>query len=137
MKQPCEKNRHILTLLLFMGAVILAPLCYFVFVKITGRGLPCLVLMLTGVYCPACGITRMALSLLSGDLAGAFRYNALLFVLIPMGLCYGIYRAVLYIRYGDVPMKRWETVFIASAVALILLFGVLRNLPMFSFLAPA
>ncbi len=136
MKRLSEKNRRILTLFFLMGATIFAPFCYFLLVKLMGRGLPCLVLMLTGLYCPACGVTRMATALLAGDLAGAFRYHPLLMLLIPIGLCYGAYRAVIYIKCGDVPAKRWEKVFVASAVALILLFGVLRNLPMFSFLAP-
>jgi hypothetical protein len=39
---------------------------------------------LTGWQCPACGGTRMAYDLLHGDLAGAWRDNALLLLALPL-----------------------------------------------------
>lgn len=50
-----------------------------------GIGVPCPLLLLTGIQCPFCGGTRMVASLLSGDLAAAWHYNPLLF-LVGVGI---------------------------------------------------
>ena len=47
---------------------------------ITGWGLPCGLRILTGLQCPFCGGTRMAVDLLHGDLVGAWNHNALLVI---------------------------------------------------------
>lgn len=48
----------------------------------------CSFLSLTGYKCPGCGGQRAVHALLNGDVAGAFRYNALLMIAVPwMGLC--------------------------------------------------
>jgi len=46
----------------------------------TGLGLPCPFRTLTGWECPLCGATRLAASLLQGDLAAAFGYNPVVLV---------------------------------------------------------
>ena len=48
----------------------------------------CTFLTLTGYKCPGCGSQRAIHVLLNGDVAGAFRYNAMLLVAIPwIALC--------------------------------------------------
>ena len=48
----------------------------------------CSFLSLTGYKCPGCGGQRAVHALLNGDVAGAFRFNALLMIAVPwMGLC--------------------------------------------------
>ena len=37
-----------------------------------------------GIPCPGCGLTRATLSLLQGDVAGAYHYHPLVFVLGPL-----------------------------------------------------
>lgn len=39
---------------------------------------------LFGIPCPGCGLTRATLALLHGDLAGAFHFHPLVFVLSPL-----------------------------------------------------
>src|SRR5688572_8141258 len=45
---------------------------------------PCVFRALTGLLCPGCGATRAMHHLLHGDVAGAFRLNAMLLILGPV-----------------------------------------------------
>ncbi|ACU39252.1 conserved hypothetical protein [Actinosynnema mirum DSM 43827] len=48
---------------------------------------PCPLRALTGIWCPACGATRMAHALLHGDLAAAWQFNAVVLVAgMPLAL---------------------------------------------------
>ena len=88
---------------------------------------------ITGFYCPGCGITRMLLSILKLDFYGAFRYNPLLFISIPIGL----YLYIDYLirkensLYKKIPEKGWYVV-----IVIFIIYGILRNIPAFDFLAP-
>ena len=70
--------------------------CLLVLYLVTGNYfdiyIPCPIKELTGLYCPGCGITRMFKSLLELDFYAAFRYNPLLFIMLPFAL-------VLYFDY--------------------------------------
>lgn len=95
--------------------------------------IPCPIKKITGLYCPGCGITRMLLSLLKLDFYGAFRYNPLVFVSLPIG----IYLYIDYIikkdksLYKRLPEKIWYIIII-----IFIIYGILRNIPSFDFLAP-
>lgn len=96
---------------------------------------PCVLLSITGFYCPACGGTRAAYDLLHGDVAGAFARNPavpVLLVLTVVGLGVRVWRR----RSGREvrPVSVWVPVAIALAL---LVFGILRNLPGWDFLSPA
>lgn len=100
-----------------------------------GINIYCTTHQLTGLYCPGCGITRMLVSLVRGDLHTAFRYNPFLFITaLPMTGMY-LYGSYLWIKKGDVAMCVGVAVLIWGVIALI--FGILRNIPLFAgFLAP-
>ncbi len=51
-------------------------------------GLTCPIKFLTGVSCAGCGMTRAWLSFLRGDIAGAFSFHPLFWILIPTGLLF-------------------------------------------------
>ncbi len=86
------------------------------------------------VYCPGCGLTRMLLAILKLDFYQAFRYNQLLFILMPFALLllfeniYSEYKNKKSI-YKKIPNYIWY-----SLIVILLLYAVLRNI--FSFLAP-
>lgn len=95
--------------------------------------IPCPIKKITGLYCPGCGITRMLLSLLKLDFYKAFRYNPLVFISLPIG----IYLYIDYIirknksLYKKIPQKAWYII-----IVIFIVYGILRNIPSFDFLAP-
>ena len=95
----------------------------------------CLFHKLTGLNCPGCGGTRAAYQLLHGHLLPALRDNALfvltLAALTMRGLWFASRKICRQPATLSVPPKAlW--VYLVLAIA----FGVLRNLPGFSFLSP-
>jgi len=72
---------------------------------------------LTGLQCPGCGTTRALHHLLHGDIAGAFHYNAMLFVVVPFGAVASASR-----RFLTHPLTGW------SAVVVTIVWWVGRNI---------
>lgn len=67
---------------LTIGCLILAV--YLLFDPLQTAWMPkCPVKVLTGLDCPGCGSQRALHALLTGDVAAAFRFNALLLLLLP------------------------------------------------------
>ena len=116
--------------------LLIVGLIYFVFVKITHLGIPCVFNLITGLHCPGCGISRMFLSLASLDFKAAFGYNALIMIIGPFFLFFSLKYYIKYILTGNQKTSRFEDVLLVIALVLTIAFGVLRNLPAFSFLAP-
>ena len=107
--------------------VLLCGAGYAVFVLVTGWGIPCPIYTITGLKCPACGVSRMILSVLRLDFSSAYQYNPFLFVFAPLLLFCIIYPDVVYIKTGRPGIGRLGVVYwIVIAAALI--FGVLRNI---------
>ncbi|HUR44257.1 MAG TPA: DUF2752 domain-containing protein [Candidatus Saccharimonadales bacterium] len=113
--------------LFFIG--ILAGLVLFFFPPETTRYYPkCLLYATTGLQCPGCGGLRAAHHFLHGHFATAFRYNPLVFVLIPLfaffSFCY------IYLRWTGRAVRHpfkspaWVWVLVGG----ILLFSLLRNI---------
>ena len=102
-----------------------------------GGHLFCVFYELTGLYCPGCGSGRAAQALLRGDLAAAFGHNALAFLLgLPCaGLLLREYLRLVFPGLGWKP-ARLPARAGNAALVLILVFWLLRNLPIFAFLAP-
>ncbi len=104
---------------------------------LNGGGLLCLFYETTGLYCPGCGSGRAALALLHGHFLKALGHNPLLFLL---GLPCGVLLVWEYLRFvfPGLGLRRIELpVWVGrTALALIVGFWVLRNLPAFAFLAP-
>lgn len=99
--------------------------------------IPCVYYELTGIYCPGCGMTRAFLSLLKLDFYQALRYNAfsiIVAVLLALYILGGIY-GWLFNKINFMEKKIPSLVWIIFIVAL-LAYGILRNIPQFSFLAP-
>ncbi len=107
----------------------------FFFVK-TGIAIPCMFHLITGLYCPGCGVSRMCLSILQGDFQRAFFYNPMLFLMLPLLVFYFIRQAVNYIRGVKWQMSKWESVVWKVLVVVLIIFGVVRNLPGMQSLLP-
>lgn len=113
-----------------------AGLGYYLFVRLTGWGIPCLFSILTGISCPGCGISRMFMSLMRLDLRAAFHYNALVFCALPFVLVFGIRHWLRWVKTGESKLDRLEMVLVLIAAALTAAFWIMRNMEQFSFLAP-
>lgn len=109
--------------------VLGAGLLYAAFIALSGWMIPCPVRLVTGLRCPGCGITHVFLGLLHLDFHAAWAANPFVFVLVPMGLLYYLYRSVRYIRTGSRSFTRQENVLLLAAAAAAVVFGILRNLP--------
>jgi uncharacterized protein DUF2752 len=91
----------------------------------------------TGLLCPGCGSLRALHQLLHGHFVAAFRCNALLVLSIPLLAWWALRRGVAAIGIRPYALRlrpRW----LWSAGTLLILFGILRNLPYppFSWFAP-
>ncbi len=88
---------------------------------------------LTGLNCPGCGATRGMHALLNGDVLSALHFNALLVVFVPL-MVYGIAALASYgIRGRGLPVPRFAEQGTWAFLALVIVFGVLRNLPFYPF----
>jgi len=117
-------RRHYLIYAAVVAGVCLAVFLLYFFPPAETRFYPrCIFYAVTGLECPGCGSLRAAHSILHGDFAAAFRFNPLLFVLLPLaGLTWVVYRPA---GLSAIPAK-W----IWALLGLIVAFGVLRNLPL-------
>jgi len=95
-------------------------------------------LVLTGHYCPGCGSLRAVNDLTNGDVAGALSSNLLFVAMMPL-LVFWWVRWTQRAWSGAPPPDRsgrHSGVWIALATVVMVGFGVLRNLPAGSWLAP-
>ena len=89
-------------------------------------GIPCIFHELTGLYCPGCGATRAIAALIKLNFYQAIRYNLIIIVLLPLFIIYSLYQ-----KKEKIP----KIVFYIISF-IIIMFGILRNIPYFSFLSP-
>ncbi len=95
----------------------------------------CPLLATTGLYCPGCGSLRAVHALAHGDVVGAWGRNPLTALAVPL-------LAVLWVRwlarsgYGRPARQLPSVALVWTVAAVIVAFGVARNLPGASWLAP-
>jgi hypothetical protein len=95
----------------------------------------CMFHQLTGLYCPGCGGTRAAYSLLHAHWEAALKDNALFVLALAAVAARGAWfatRRILRRPAGEFLPANHLWMLLAVAVV----FAVLRNLPAFSFLSP-
>ena len=110
-----------------LALVLAAGLGYAGWVHLTHLALPCPFHAVTGLWCPGCGVTRMCLALLRLDVSAAWQANAVLLVLLPLLGLLLAYRGLVYVRRGNVPAARWETLAWSGLAVVLLLWGIVRN----------
>lgn len=120
--------RRSLVIVLVIAALMVLGFIYYALDPSASSVFPrCAFLSLTGYKCPGCGSQRAIHALLHGDVAGAFRFNALLFIAIPwIALCLfaesqRVRNPRLYARL-NAPLLIW------LFLALVLIWWLLRNI---------
>jgi len=97
----------------------------------------CVFYELTGLYCPGCGSGRALLHIFAGDFSAAFKSNVMFFLMgFPAGLTivYEYLRLVFpRLRLKPLHIPQWAVYF---CTVLLCTYWVLRNIPLFAFLAP-
>jgi hypothetical protein len=112
-----------------MGIAGVGGLLYLkVWLPLTGIEIPCVFREITGLWCPGCGLTRMVLALMELDFLQAFRYNMLIFFVAPL--------FIIYLWLARSGKAKRASVLMGIMIVMAIVFGVLRNIPSFKWLAP-
>lgn len=136
MKTKISRKRFYKFLLYLIGLFIFIRLYYFLFLE-CGIVIPCMFHRITGFYCPGCGVTRMLSSFAKLEFYQAFRYNPLLFIASPFVLLFLIDIVIKWLCqredyfYKRIDNKGWIVLLIV-----VILYGILRNIPSFDYLIP-
>lgn len=72
-------------ILIIYGAIFGVGVLYAFLILHTPFRIPCLFREVTGLQCPGCGTSRMALALMRFDIPAAFAYNPVAFFASPHG----------------------------------------------------
>ena len=124
MKDSLIKKRDYIIAIIFV--LIMAMLILKGYITI-----PCLFHKVTGLYCPTCGVTRVCRALIKGDIQTSFRNNMLVYIAVPILLI-----LQLPSFKSNKLLKQIYNILIVFLVIVAIVFGILRNIPAFSFLAP-
>ena len=128
MQTTVDRKKRFLRLFSGIIIVIAAGLCYAAFVSMTGLGLPCVFRLITGLECPGCGVSRMCLSLMRLDFAGAWHANPAIMSLLPAGGIIAVRMGIRYVKTGSSQPDKWETAALIVMTAVLVVFGVVRNI---------
>lgn len=121
------------------AALACAGALYLYFMGAGNIPLICVFHEVTGLYCPGCGAGRACYSILHGQFLEAFCYNPLMTVLLPLIGLYIAARMVDWVVTGGNHIDRKINVkFLTWVLVIVVVYGVLRNIPVFPFtlLAP-
>ena len=82
----------------------------------------CPFLKLTGLTCPACGITRAWVYLFKGDIAQAFQFNAMF---IPLSLAFA---GIVYFDFRNIKPKKAEIIVVCIVAGITFIYNIWRIL---------
>ena len=94
----------------------------------TGVAIPCVFYKITGYSCPGCGISRMCINILKGNIPEAIKCNPVIFFgMIPFFVIIadGVVR---YVKTGERKLRKWQNVVLYILIGVLLVYGVLRNI---------
>jgi len=127
------KRRFIIWLFVFGLIAIL--IAFIVMSKLMfDVGIVCIFHEMLGIYCPGCGGTRMAVEIIRGNFYQAFRYNMFIFLTFPILFVIFLKQSYMYIMHNKLIL--WLDKFLIWYAIGLVIFGVLRNIEMFKWMAP-
>src|SRR5688572_4077520 len=112
----------------------MAAAAAYLFVFEPGRNglfLDCPFRLLTGLNCPGCGTTRGLHRLLHGDLIGAFQFNPLMMLLLPIFLFALVRYTIAVFRDRPIKSNQLDPRFIWMFFVVVMSFWVFRNTPFY------
>ena len=97
-------------------------------------GYKCPLRVVFNFYCAGCGSTRMMREIFNFNFYQAFRFNPLMFILFVLLCIYCLYGIVVFIKKNKVVTLRIKYIYVF--IAILTVYMVLRNIPLFDFLKP-
>ncbi|MET0754065.1 MAG: DUF2752 domain-containing protein [Pyrinomonadaceae bacterium] len=137
MKRASNIERILAAAAVFTGSAAVFLVAYFN--PVTAGFFPvCPLYSMTGLHCPGCGLTRGFHALFHGDVLSALHFNAFVPVYFLLFAYLGISLFLIAARGRGLPLKFVRPGLAYGFLTLLLVFGVVRNLPYypFTFLAP-
>ncbi|MCQ2499699.1 MAG: DUF2752 domain-containing protein [Lachnospiraceae bacterium] len=131
-----QKQERLLKIIRPIVIILAIGLLYWATINTFNIGIPCLFHLITGLYCPGCGISRMCICLLSFDFTGALSANIFIFSLIPLFAGGFMYHASEYVAYGKYSITKAENIIIWCLIIFAITFAVFRNMFPIDILVP-
>ncbi len=131
-----KANRSLKQQLLALGLAVAFCVIYLIFGDMLGVYVPCIFRKITHLYCPGCGTTRMLAAILTGDFYQALRYNPLICILLPLAIVYLVDYLINQARGRKSLLVRTPNWFWISMIVVLVIYGIMRNLSWFKYLAP-
>lgn len=119
-------SKRLLSLGFLLG---LAVIVYIYHPSTPVRMIPCPFREITGLYCPGCGSIRAVTQIVRGNLQRAIQHNVFAVAFLPL-LMWAILSNVKQVITGKgLPYPQLPSSAIWALLGLLILFAVLRNLP--------
>ena len=123
MDEKSRLRRHLVTYL----CVLAAGAVYFIWLKLTGVGIPCVFREFTGWSCPGCGVTTLIMSIAAGRFDLAKAANPFLYYTWPLIPGFLIWNEVKVIKGKTYKADKMINILLLIYVISFIAFGVLRN----------
>lgn len=105
--------------------ILLIGACYYLLIRYTGFGIPCLFYSVTNLKCPGCGITRMILECTQLHWKIAARENYFLFYTSPLLAGFCIYE--FFIEKKNKAHAKIVNYLVIGYLILLLIWMIVRN----------
>lgn len=132
-RQPADSRARTVAGVLLLGAIAGLLLIALKDPRTHGLGVLCPSRRFLGIYCPGCGTTRATYDLLHGEFARAFRSNPLFVILgAPLAAVFTASLGWTVLRAERIALRvpHWLAL---AAIALLIAYGVARNIPIGAF----
>ena len=116
-------------ILIIYGAILGAGVLYAFLILHTPFRIPCLFREVTGLQCPGCGTSRMALALMRLDIPAAFDYNPVAFFSFPAWFLISICAFIGRPKALRSSKNLLRILYINIVIYMI--FAIFRNLPLY------
>ena len=116
-------------ILIIYGAILGAGVLYAFLILHTPFRIPCLFREVTGLQCPGCGTSRMALALMRFDIPAAFAYNPVAVFSFPAWFLISICAFVG--RPKALRSSKNLLRILYNNIVIYMIFAIFRNLPLY------